>query len=155
MFAVRKTGDMVKLTQTFLGDAFATRRDTLMTPLAHATNWLRVRGGARSKRIGGDGGKSFLWRLHDVRRFPPPGKPLTFGQAAVCTVGHFQRGELHEKHLPVIVAGQPGEVGKNNGLIGEKNDGDVLRSISPIAKVDRIRAPLFLIGRQNKKQKKK
>lgn len=114
------------------------KREDTLKDLAHATKWLRVSGGADPKRIAVMGGSYGGYMTLAAITLNPD-----LWAAAVDTVG-IANWESFLKNTSGYRRRQR-EV--EYGSL--EKDGDFLRSISPIAKVDRIVTPLFVIAGRN------
>ncbi len=123
-------------TYTHLDDV--RKREDTLKDLAHATKWLRVSGGADPKRIAVMGGSYGGYMTLAAITLNPD-----LWAAAVDTVG-ISNWESFLKNTSGYRRRQR-EV--EYGSL--ERDGDFLRSISPIAKIDRIQCPLFVIAGRN------
>lgn len=114
------------------------KREDSVKDLAYAVEWLKTKGGANPKRIAVMGGSyGGYMTLAAITLYPD------LWAAAVDTVG-IANWESFLKNTSGYRRRQR-EV--EYGMLDK--DIDFLRSISPIAKVDRIKAPLFVIQGKN------
>ena len=114
------------------------KREDSVKDLAYAVEWLKKSGGADPKRIAVMGGSyGGYMTLAAITLYPE------IWAAAVSTVGisnwesFFKNTSGYRRRQREV---EYGSIDK---------DGDFLRAISPIAKVDRIKCPLFVIAGRN------
>ncbi|MFM9904113.1 MAG: S9 family peptidase [Pyrinomonadaceae bacterium] len=123
-------------TYTHLDDV--KKREDSVKDLAFAVEWLKTAGEADPKRIAVMGGNyGGYMTLAAITLYPE------IWSAAVCTVGIGNWESFLKNTSGYRRRQREVEYGRLD------RDLDFLRSISPIAKVDRIKAPLFLIAGKN------
>jgi len=114
------------------------KREDSVKDLAYAVEWLKTKGGADPKRIAVMGGSyGGYMTLAAVTLYPD------LWAAAVDTVGIASWESFLKNTSGYRRRQREVEYGRLD------RDLDFLRSISPLAKVDRIRAPLFVIQGKN------
>jgi dipeptidyl aminopeptidase/acylaminoacyl peptidase len=123
-------------TYTHLDDV--THREDSVKDLAYAVEWLKTKGGANPKRIAVMGGSyGGYMTLAAITLYPD------LWAAAVDTVGISNWESFLKNTSGYRRRQREVEYGRLD------RDIDFLRSISPIAKIDRVKAPLFVIAGRN------
>jgi dipeptidyl aminopeptidase/acylaminoacyl peptidase len=123
-------------TYTHLDDV--RKREDSVRDLAYAVDWLKKSGNADPKRIAVMGGSyGGYMTLAAITLYPE------IWSAAVCTVGISNWESFLKNTSGYRRRQREVEYGRLD------QDIDFLRAISPVAKVDRIKAPLFVIAGRN------